>query len=56
MRLEPLSCVSCPRRTGKVLLLQAGSIGWDVDLTRPKWQKNRKKMASKMGKKSGRVR
>jgi len=42
--------------TGKVLLREARSIGWDMDLTRPKWQKNRKKMAGKMGKKSGRVR
>jgi hypothetical protein len=28
----------------------------DLDLTRPKWQKNRKKMAGRLGKKSGRVR
>lgn len=30
--------------------------GWDLGLTRAKWQKNRKKMAGRMGKKSGRVR
>jgi hypothetical protein len=32
-----------------------GFVGCDLELTRPEWQKKRKKMASKMGK-SGRVR
>jgi len=46
-----------PSGTRKVLLpVGLKSIEEGLSLTRPEWQKKRKKMASKMGKAEGRVR
>lgn len=44
--------------TGKVLQFAAGywMLGKGVDLTRPEWQKKRKRMASRAGQASGRTR